>query len=140
MGCTPELDGLDERIAQIRRRDRRFSRNAYYFALDTLDYTMVRLGRSTKLGEERHVGAKELLDGVYEFAVEQFGALANHVFQHWGIRATDDFGEIVFSLIDAGLLSRRPQDSRLDFSDGIDFERAFDERLRERLRSISHSH
>ena len=137
MSWSPESDGPEARITDIRRRDRRFARNAYYFALDALDYTLVHYGKDRKTGEERHVGAKELLVGIRDHAAEQFGPMAAFVFQQWGVHCTQDFGEIVFNLIDAGLLSRRAEDSRLDFADGSDFEAAFEEKFRERLAAIS---
>ena len=132
-------DAVEDRILHIRRRDRRFARNAYFFVLDALDYTMVQLGRDAKAGEERHVGGRELLAGTRELASAQFGPMAALVFNQWGIGSTRDFGEIVFNLIDAGLLSRRPQDSRLDFTDGYDFERTFAEDFRQRLAALTQS-
>lgn len=137
MGCSTENDSLEERISWIRRRDRRFARNAYFFVLDALDFTIVKLGRQDKHGEERHVGGKELLEGIKELAADQFGPMAPEVFRQWGVRSTEDFGEIVFNMIEGGLLSRRPEDSRLDFCDGYDFQRAFEEKYRERLCAIS---
>ncbi len=138
MGKHSETDILEDRILEIRRRDRRFKRNAYYFVLDALDYTMSSLGRDEMTGEERHVGGRELLLGIKELASQQFGPMGPLVFEHMGVRATADFGEIVFNLIDAGMLSRRPQDSRLDFVDGFDFDRVFEEKFRQRLELISH--
>ena len=93
--------------------------------LDALDYTMSRLGRDALTGEERHVGGRELLGGIQEYAADQFGPMAALVFDRWGVRRSGDFGEIVFNLIDAELLSRRPTDSRLDFVDGLDFRETF---------------
>jgi uncharacterized repeat protein (TIGR04138 family) len=137
MGCPSVNDGgLEERILEVRRRDRRYACNAYYFVLDALDYTMVKLGRERKEGDSRHVGGRELLDGIREFAADQFGPMANVVFNQWGLNGTEDFGEIVFNLIDTGLLSRRDEDSRLDFSDGYDFERVFDEMFQSRLQAL----
>lgn len=136
MGCAG-FAGVEDRISEIRRRDRRYGRTAYFFVLDALDHTMVHLGRDEMTGEERHIGGKELLAGIREFAVDQFGAMASLVFERWGIQATDDFGEIVFNLIDAGLLSRRPEDSRLDFIGVYDFSDAFDADFKDRLRAIS---
>ena len=83
MGHTAEHDVLEEKIGQIRRRDRRFGRHAYFFVLDALDYTMSCLGRDEKTGEERHVGGHELLQGVRDFAAEQFGPMAPTVFTRW---------------------------------------------------------
>lgn len=135
--AAAEQDLLEEKIQGVRRRDRRFSRHAYYFVLDALDYTMTHLGREQMNGEERHVGGKELLAGIQEHASEQFGPMAALVFERWGVRRSGDFGEIVFNLIDGGLLSRRAQDSRLDFCDGFDFESTFAEKFRERLTQVT---
>lgn len=136
MGCSG-FESVEDRIADVRRRDRRYARNAYFFLLDALDHTIVHLGRDVMTGEERHIGGRELLEGIRQFAAEQFGPMASLVFQRWGVRVTDDFGEIVFNLIDAGLLSRRPEDSRLDFVDGYDFQVTFEEEFRDRLARIS---
>ena len=130
-------DGLEDRISEVRRRDRRFARNSYYFLLDTLDYTIETLGRDRETGESRHVGGRELLEGVRELAAEQFGPLATVVLERWGIHSTEDVGEVVFNLIENGLLSRRPTDSRLDFADGYDFHRTFEAKFRERIAAIS---
>jgi uncharacterized repeat protein (TIGR04138 family) len=132
-----DQDLLEEKIQNVRRRDRRFSRHAYYFVLDALDWTMSELGREQLIGEERHVGGRELLVGIKNFAAQQFGPMAPLVFERWGVRKPSDFGEIVFNLIDAELLSRRPTDSRLDFVDGSDFRETFAEKHRESLDRIA---
>ena len=103
--AAPEQDLLEDKIQNVRRRDRRFSRNAYYFVLDALDYTMTHLGRDELTGEDRHIGGKELVAGIREYAADQFGPMATIVFERWGVRSSADFGEIVFNLIDAELLS-----------------------------------
>ena len=137
MAQAPEQDLLEDKIQTVRRKDRRFSRHAYYFVLDALDYTMQHLGKDQLTGEDRHVGGRELLRGIREFAADQFGPMAGLVFDRWGVRQTADFGEIVFNLIDAELLSRRPTDSRLDFAAGFDFEQTFAQKHREALERIA---
>jgi len=132
-------DVLEDRISQVRRRDRRFARNSYYFLLDALDYTIETLGRDRETGASRHVGGRELLEGMRELAAEQFGPLATVVLERWGIRTTEDVGEVVFNLIDSGLLSRRPTDSRQDFADGFDFGSTFEEKFRARIAAISNT-
>lgn len=136
MATATEHDLLEEKILEVRTRDRRYSRNAYFFVLDALDHTMATLGRDALTGEDRHVGARELLEGLRDHAAEQFGPLASLVFARWGVRGSEDFGDIVFNLIDAELLSRRECDSRLDFVDGVDYERAFAEKHCENLARI----
>ncbi|MEO0480994.1 MAG: Minf_1886 family protein [Planctomycetota bacterium] len=133
------VDPLEERIVEIRKRDRRFSRQAYEFILEALDHTIAVMGKDRLTGEERHVGGRELLLGIKDFASKRFGPMAPFVFRQWGVRRTDDFGEIVFNLIDAGLLSRRDSDSRLDFQDGFDFDRVFDEAFRDHLSELGSS-
>ena len=135
--AASEQDLLEDKIQKVRRQDRRFSRHAYYFVLDALDYTMTHFGRDQLTGEDRHVGGRELIVGIKEYASEQCGPMAAMVFERWGVKGASDFGEIVFNLIDVELLSRRPCDSRLDFVDGIDFRETFDEKHRERLDSIA---
>lgn len=130
-------DGIEERISHLRRRDRRYARNGYYFVLDALDYTIETLGKDRETGEDRHVGGKELLQGLQELAAEQFGPLATVCLERWGIKSTEDVGEVVFNLIDTGLLSRRPTDSRLDFANGFDFQQTFEEKFRERIARIA---
>ena len=102
-----------------------------------IDHTIVNLGRDALTGEERHIGGRELLAGIREFGADQFGPMAPLVFARWGVHATDDFGELVFNLIDAGLLSRRAEDSRLDFAGVYDLEQAFSAAYQERLQAIS---
>ena len=62
-------EGIEDRIMAVRRRDRRFGRNAYYFVLDSLDHTMVSLGRDTRVGEERHVTGRDLLEGIRDLEI-----------------------------------------------------------------------
>ena len=123
----------------LRARDRRYARNAYYFILDALDYTIEELGRHREVGEARHVGGREVLEGARELAALQFGPMAQIVFERWGIQRTEDIGEVVFNLIEIGLLSRRSEDTRLDFMNGFDFRHAFEKKHRERLAAISAS-
>lgn len=51
--------------------------------------------------------------------------MALTVLRTWGITRTEDFGEIVFNLVDAGKLRRTEQDTRADFANGYDFHEAF---------------
>ena len=120
-----------ESILQIVRKDGRYSPQAYYFIFDALDYTIQRMRKV------RHVTGKELLDGIRAYATEHFGFLARTVLGEWGIGATSDFGEIVFNLVDAGLLSRTDRDTREDFADVYDFAEAFEEEFRRSLDSVS---
>ena len=116
---TQNIDKVSMLIRLI-NRDRRYDPESYSFVMAGLDFT------SKKLGRRGHVSGQELLEGIREYAIEQFGPMARTVLEHWGIKSTDDFGEIVFNMIDVGLLGKTEQDSKQDFSDIYDFKTAFD--------------
>jgi uncharacterized repeat protein (TIGR04138 family) len=78
------------------------------------------------LEEPRHISGQELADGVRKLALEQYGPMARTVLEHWGIHSTKDLGEIVFTLVDMGLLTKRDEDSQEDFHDVFDFEEVFE--------------
>lgn len=113
-------------ILDICKRDARYTSQAYHFVHEALDYTMRRLGRQRQDGTKRHVSGQELVRGIREFALEQYGFLTRTVFESWGVKKTDDFGEIVFNMVDSGLLNRRETDSVDDFKNGYDFHTAFE--------------
>jgi uncharacterized repeat protein (TIGR04138 family) len=115
-------------IATLSKRDPRYSYEAYEFLFSALAHTQQLLGRTATLhaGEEpdpsHHVRGPELLDGIRDLAVREFGFMARTVFHMWGIDRTDDWGEIVFNLIEANLLSKTDQDSRADFRNVFDLD------------------
>src|SRR5262245_40509624 len=83
----------------------RYHPNAYDFVFSALRRTQQRLGRSQAHGpddERAHISGQELLEGIREFALERFGLMARTVFHCWGVHGTDDFGRMVFELIERG--------------------------------------
>ncbi|MAE77027.1 MAG: hypothetical protein CMJ85_09185 [Planctomycetes bacterium] len=121
---------LEDKIVEVCQRDSRYRRNAYLFVLDALDLTIQRISRS---GRNRHVGGRDLLVSIRDLGAQRFGPMAKTVFNQWGVVATEDFGQMVFNLIDVGLLQRRQQDTIHDFADGYDFERVFVQDYRARV-------
>ena len=78
--------------------------------------------------QDRHVTGQELCLGLRDFAINRFGLLAPMVLELWHIHRTEDFGRMVFALIEVGEMQRRPEDSLEDFCGVYDFREAFDER------------
>jgi uncharacterized repeat protein (TIGR04138 family) len=115
---------FDDLLEQVVATDPRYHRDAYHFLREALDYTQRAISKANK-GKLRHVTGQELLAGIRAFALQQFGPMALTLLQEWGIRRCEDFGELVFSLIDHGILSKTDTDSRMDFAGGYDFEEAF---------------
>lgn len=116
-------DALDALVA----RDDRYERDAYLFLRDALDFTVkeAHRGAAGTTGSGRHVTGQELLDGVRRYALEQFGPMVTTVLGTWRITATDDFGRMVFNLIDAQIFGRTDRDTLDDFCGGYRFYDAF---------------
>lgn len=115
---------FEQTLERILRKDRRYQREAYLFVREALDYTQRIV---TKNGKEplRHVSGQELLGGIRAYALQQFGPMTLTVLAEWGVHACQDFGEMVFNMVEASLLSKTPSDSRDDFKGGYDFAEAF---------------
>ena len=113
-----------ETVFEICKKDPRYHPDAYFFLVEALDVTVKDI-RKNQPDHGRHVTGKELLDGIKEYALEEFGPLAFTVFAEWGIHNTLDFGEIVFNLVESGRLGKTESDSREDFKNGYAFEEAF---------------
>lgn len=124
---------MDLRILELCREDARFAYEAYEFVCQAVTYTQDQLGRARDADapehsrDENHVSGEELLRGTCELAVREFGMMAPLVFKQWGVRTTDDVGEIVFKLIAAHLLSKSDRDDPNDFHDLFDLHQALAE-------------
>jgi len=115
---------FQETLEKMMQSDRRYDRHAYLFIREALDYTQKMVEKKSK-DEVRHVSGQELLAGIRGYALEQFGPMAQMVFNEWGIRSCEDFGELVFNMVECNLLAKTDHDTREDFKNGYDFFDAF---------------
>jgi uncharacterized repeat protein (TIGR04138 family) len=115
---------FEEALELIRAKDSRYHTDAYLFVREALDYTQKKVGKDNR-GRIRHVTGQELLEGVREYALERFGPMAMMVLEEWGLHHCRDFGEIVFNMVEIGVLAKTEKDSRADFQAGYDFYDAF---------------
>jgi uncharacterized repeat protein (TIGR04138 family) len=115
---------FEESLVRIQAKDPRYHREAYLFVREALDHTQKTIGKDPR-GRIRHVTGQELLAGIRDFALQQFGPMAKAVLEAWGVHRCEDFGEIVFNMIDVGWLAKTSKDSRADFASGYDFDEAF---------------
>jgi uncharacterized repeat protein (TIGR04138 family) len=116
------------KIDELVRKDPRYPYEAYEFLFAALAHTQKLLDRtppSERLSDqEYHVSGRELVEGVRDLALREFGLMARTVFRFWGINRTDDFGELVFNLVETGLMSKTSEDQRQDFHDVYDLDKA----------------
>ena len=118
-------------LAEIVRRDPRYTYEAYEFVFQALTHTYKMLGKAQPAEregmapeKEHHVSGPQLLQGVRELALREFGLMARTVFRMWGIDQTDDVGAIVFNLVESNLMSKTDDDSMNDFHALYDLDEA----------------
>ncbi len=115
---------LDDMLEKIVAEDPRYQREAYLFVREALDHTQKKLTKQER-GSVRHVSGQELLEGIREFAVNQYGPMTVTLLNDWGICRCEDFGEIVFNLVERNVLAKTEKDTREDFARGYSFHDAF---------------
>jgi uncharacterized repeat protein (TIGR04138 family) len=118
------------------RRKTRYHVDATEFVFDALRHTQERLGRAVESkaesrlqdldDEQFHITGQELLHGIREFALQRFGLMARLVFASWNVTCTEDFGRIVFELVEQGRMRKTERDQLDDFAGVYEFEQALD--------------
>ena len=115
-------------------RETRYPAGAYVFIQRGLDFTVRQIHGDPPEDDEvsldepdvsRHVSGQQLCDGLRDFANSEYGSLARTVLRRWRIESCEDFGRIVFAMVDAGLMRKTPDDSLEDFRNHYDFDEAF---------------
>ena len=124
---------FEEGVELILAKDTRYDADAYDFLREALDFTQNSLGRGEKARQRagastdpsHHVSGQQLLNGIKDFAIQRYGPMTLMMFESWGVKKTDDFGEIVFNMVSEGLLGKTENDSREDFKGVYDFDVVF---------------
>jgi uncharacterized repeat protein (TIGR04138 family) len=115
---------FDDILNKIVESDPRYHRDAYAFLRESLEFTQKLISKANK-NQVRHITGQELLHGIREYALITFGPMTATVFEEWGIRSCEDFGNMVFAMVENNLLRKQEQDSPGDFKNGYSFEEAF---------------
>ena len=119
----------DNVLNAIVSRDARYTKDAYLFALEGCQNIWEKQYAAGDLSVT-HVSGGSLLEAFRKHALTLFGREAKSMLNARGIFNCEDFGEVVFNLVDAGLLLGRAEDTKDDFRGGYDFEMAFPESAR----------
>jgi uncharacterized repeat protein (TIGR04138 family) len=128
-----------EVVMEICETDIRYSPETYSFVREGLDHTLKLLKRQNHNGTKSHVTGQELLNGLREYALAEFGPMSKTVLNDWGVKSCEDFGEVVFNLVNAGVLGKTDSDSLGDFKGGFSFDEAFVKPFRPRANERSDS-
>lgn len=111
-------------VERIVDKDPRFSVEAYAFISDAVLYTTHKI-ESDSPAKQHHITGKELLDGIKDFAMQQFGPIAPAVLRHWGLNDSMAIGHVVFNMVNNQLLGKSQKDTIDDFKHGFDFDMEF---------------
>lgn len=79
-----------------------------------------------KSSEDAHISGRQLLEGIRELALKEFGMMTIPVFRHWGVTSTEDFGRIVWELVERGDMRKTDTDQLSDFVGVYEFDEVFD--------------
>ena len=115
---------FQEIVSTICAKDNRYQPEAYAFLIEALDVTLKTLFKENP-ERAKHLSGKELMEGIRLHALAEFGPMTYTVFKEWGLHSTEDFGEVVFHLVEAGRLGKTESDSKQDFKNLFTFEEAF---------------
>ena len=104
-----------------------FHPHAYVFVSEALKTAQELVSRQVvdRLDETHHITGPELLEGVRILGLRLYGLMAPVVFRHWGLSSTDDFGRIVFEMIDRGDMRKSDSDQLSDFHGVYSLDESF---------------
>jgi len=114
-------------ISTICEKDARYYPEAYEFVMEALSYSQ------SKFKKSKHISGEELLAGIKALLLRKFGPMTMTVLKHWGIKATDDFGNIVFNLVESKVLAKDTHDHYDSFKNAYDFDEVFNKGYRKQL-------
>lgn len=120
----PEQQELNVEWEAIRREAGHYAQQLFNFIRDGLDHTVKMIHGSVDAGH--HVSGQELCLGFRDYAIKRYGMMAKVVLNRWGVRRTEDFGRVIFTMIEAGSVRPSKDDRYEDFQNVYDFDEAFE--------------
>lgn len=128
-------------LYQIVNQDPRYPVEAYWFVRDALAFAAdtLELGvesyedpdldpeaEAERARRERHLTGQQLCEAIRQYALQQYGFMAQIVLKTWNIDRTGCFGDIVYNMIGVGLMRKSSDDKRSHFDNVYDFKTVFD--------------
>lgn len=120
-----QLSSFSEVVNTILSKDARYRAEAYFFLRDVLHLAFKRRKKAYKEKASLHVSHKELLNEFRIHVLKEFGPMGMAVLEFWGVKKAADIGNMIFHLIEMGVLAKTEQDQLESFAKGLDFQEAF---------------
>ena len=114
-------------VSQIVQEDPRYHVDSYEFVMEALSFAQ------RKFRDAKHISGHEFLEGIKGLLIKKFGPMTIPVLNYWGVKKTEDFGNIVFNMEQYKIIARDSQDQYETFKDGYDFQEVFDKGYRKEL-------
>jgi uncharacterized repeat protein (TIGR04138 family) len=111
-----EIDFYSDDFADIVAKDSRYDHRAYALLMDCIHF----LGK-----EGRHMDAYDIMEEFKERTLDQYGTMSYTVLTEWGLKSTEDIGEMMFNLAEHHRVRRDEDDTSECFVGGYDFKEAF---------------
>ncbi|MDD5011180.1 MAG: hypothetical protein PHQ00_03550 [Phycisphaerae bacterium] len=118
---------MKKSIKEIAELDGRYSLRAFEFVQEGLGRTVKKhYGDEIENEGPHHVTGKQLCYSLAELASDKWGRMAKVVLNQLGIKSTNDFGNIVYLMVENKWMHARPEDSIEEFNNVYDFEGVFE--------------
>ncbi len=114
-------------VSQIHLEDSRYHPDAYEFVMEALAFTQ------KKFKMAKHVSGRQFLEGIKALLLKKFGPMTIQILDYWGVKNTEDFGNIVYNLEKFKVIAKDDDDQYETFKDVYDFQKVFDEGYRKEL-------
>ncbi len=118
---------MKKSIEEIAKLDGRYSLRAFQFVHEGLGFSVKKYyGSEAEDSGPHHITGKQLCLGLAEFAAEKWGRMAKVTLNQLGIKSTQDFGNIVYLMVEHKWMHARPEDTIEEFGDVYNFEEVFE--------------
>ena len=111
-----EIDFSADSFEDIVGKDPRYNARAYALLADCIRYLSENGG---------HMSGEEILEEFRERTLDQYGPLSYEVLTEWGVKSTEDVGEMMMNLAESRRVGRDENDTPESFACGYDFKEAF---------------
>lgn len=109
-------------LFSIKEKNGKYPEKAYLFAFKILK-DLAKNNKNQQKSE--NIKAANLLITFRNYALNEFGPMTASVLQEWNICSCRDLGNVIFDLVNAGVLEKDETDRIEDFEEIYDFNEAF---------------
>ncbi|KIE58900.1 hypothetical protein A946_05720 [Methylacidiphilum kamchatkense Kam1] len=111
-------------VEEIVEKDSRYLKESYYFVREGLEHTLKTIGKQ-KHQKIEQLSGKQILEGLKDYALKEFGPMSKLVLNEWGVKSCKDFGQMIKNMDLYGLLGKTEMADLKDFQKGYSFTTAF---------------